>query len=139
MLEAGACLEVVRGVVIGRNDGAGIAGAEQGAVVWSIDRPQGFHPTVLGEVVVIDADAGSQHGFPRTTGSVGNSQARGDGLAIIARDAGREGNAKPSERPDRGVLVLTAAFGEEQPKSSVVTRAPVERESRARPPRFLKI
>jgi len=104
-----------------------------------IDGGEGVNPAVLREVVVIEADAGAEDGVLRSAGSIGETEARCDGFAIVVRNAADERDAECVERGEGGILRLVAARSDEEAKGSVVAEACVDREGGRDVPRVFGV
>src|SRR5258708_4175195 len=126
VFEGGAGLQRVRRAVIGIDERAltAVCAAGQargiGGIVGNaggdglIDGGEGVDPAVLRKVVVVEADAGTENGVLRNAGSVGETEARGDGFAVIVRNAVGERDAKRGECGECRILRLIAAGSNEQ-------------------------
>src|SRR5258708_1495122 len=138
VFEGGAGLERVRGAVIGIDERAqtavcaagkargigGIVGDAGGDGL--IDGGECVDPAVLREVVVIEADSGTENGVLRNARSVGETEARGDGFAVVVRDAVDERDAERLKSLQGGILRLVAAGIDEQAEGGVVAKAGVD-------------
>src|SRR5258706_10341747 len=136
----GAGLQGIRGVVVGIDEralAAVSAAGETGVICWIvcdagrdglIESGEGVDPSVLREVVVIETDASAKHRVLRSAGSIGETEARRDGFAVVMRNAAGERNVERVKGGGNGILRLVAAGGDEETKSGVVAQAGANRE-----------
>src|SRR6266852_7500748 len=102
--------------VTGRNAGlrGGIYGLKRG------------HPAVLGEVIVVEADADADHSVSASSGRIRHAQTGRERRAIVMRSAGDERNIQRLQSQESGVVSLTASRSGEEPESGVVAQAVVD-------------
>ena len=102
MFYGGACLQCVRGVVIGIDESAlaAIAAARQTGRISKIvdnarsdgliDRGESIDPAVLREIVVIETNARAKNGMLRSAGRIGEPEPRRESFAVVVREAADE-------------------------------------------------
>ena len=93
-----------------------------------IDGGEGVNPTILREVVVIEAGTGAKNRVLRGARSIGETEARGEGFAVVVWNAVDQRNVERIESLEGGILRLIAARSDEEAEGGVVTKAGIEGE-----------
>ena len=98
----GACLQCVRGVVIGIDESAlaAIAAVRETGRISKIvddarsdgliDRGESIDPAVLREIVVIETNARAKNGMLRSAGRISEPEPRRESFAVVVREAADE-------------------------------------------------
>src|SRR5258708_131675 len=95
---------------------------------------EGLDPSVLREIVEIQTNAGAQNGISGRAGSVSQAQTRGEGFAVVVRDAGDNSIACES-----GIQGLVVAGSEKKGERGVVAQAVVDGQTRSDAPGILGV
>ena len=83
--------------------------ARSGRKVRVVDILKCSRPSVLREIVVVDAEAGANYGLPAGAGRVSDPEARRDLLAIVTRYARHNRNLQRLQRHICGVIGFASA------------------------------
>ena len=138
---AGGCGAALEATRAGERVGARAAGesAGSGGCVGVVDSLKRGRPAVLGEVVIVQAESGAQHGVLAAHGRIDDSEPRRNLLAVIVGQAGDNRNLQRLQRNVRTVLSLGSARTLEEPVGGLVTEAVVDREVMRDAPGILAI
>src|ERR1039458_9517532 len=135
MLYSGAGVQRIRRLVSGIDESARAAVGRSGQTAGIggldakcrslVDGLKRRHPAVLRQVVVVEAEAGTDDRAPVLPQRISNSQTRCDGLAVIVRDSPmlKEGHLQSLHREQTGVVQLGSSGGREIGRASCRERA----------------
>src|ERR1039458_5107010 len=151
MLHSGARVQRIRRLVSGIDQSARAAAGRswQAAGIGGLDARRRSlvnglkrrHPAVLRQVVVVEAEAGTDDRAPVLPQRISNSQTRRNGLAVIVRGSPmlEQGHLQSLHGEQAGVVQLGSSGGREEPESGVVPQAEVQGKMRGRAPGILRV
>jgi hypothetical protein len=138
VLDAGGGMQGIRRDVV-RVDDRRLGDAATGGDIGIVDGLERSGPAVLGEIVVIHAEAAAEDGLGGFAERIDNTEPRSQGLPVIVRRAAEEGGLRGVQREQEGILGLAAAGGREQSEGGVVAQTVVYGETLGKPPGILGV